>query len=440
MDYNLPTPKRYQMNMKKQLFGTLSLSLLFVLAGCNDYDMPVVPYETPEEDSLGWAEAPTVDPAWQLTPVTNVGQNDDNVFLYRDDLYNALFTCNLGWNGGDVVSSTSLADGNTLWLVRDSYFGTVNADSRARKQGGSTVRSSLLLQTSPTRLVNLGGYIQTTDPEADGYYQGLTIGEAASTKSYLVPALAAQDSEGVKVLFGCYKSSNSRREASYLNTYAYTTEGTLTTLAQQPERLTNMIGYDDCLWKDDDGHNYILCNYLLSGISGVLVARTATHDLNSTWEYWVRTTTGTLEWTTTAPTVSSGTTANEVALRSSMLANNGACQHPQLFKQGDWYYLVGQAYQNGQEVLIWRSQTPHGPFSDVRTLCVVPSQVEKKGSRSYNALTRVILHTHLSREGEIVFSTAQTAPNTADNYTYPGSADFVRPWFYRVYNWQSLWD
>ena len=426
--------------MKKHIYVLLALPLLMLCAGCNDYDMPVVPYETIEEDSLGWATEPVLDASWQLTPVTNIGQNDDDIFLYKDGIYNALFTRTLGWTGGDVVFSTSLSDGNTLWLVRDSYFGTVDAETRARTEGSSTVRSSLLLQTSATELVNLGGYVQTTDPDADDYYQGISVGEAATTKSYLVPALATEGADGLQVLFGCYKSTNSRREASYLNTYSYGTDGTLHTVAEQPAMLSNMIGYDDCLWRDEDGHNYILCNYLLSGISGVLVARTSTYDLSSPWEYCVRSTQGTLEWTATAPTVSSGTTANEVALRSSMLANNGACQHPQLFRQGDWYYVVGQSYQNGQDVLIWRSQTPYGPYTDVRTLCVVPSRVDKQGSRSYNALTRVVLHMHLSREGEIVFSTAQTAAYTADNYTYPGSADFVRPWFYRVYNWQSLWD
>lgn len=426
--------------MNKKIISFTCTFLLVILAGCNDYDMPVVPYETTEEEPLDWAGEPVLDASWQLVPVTNIGQNNDNVFLYKDGIYDALFTRTLGWNGGDVVFSTSLSDGRTLWLVRDSYFGSVDAESRARANGNATVRSNLLLQTSQTELVNLGNYVQTENPHAEGYYQGITVGEAVSTKSYLVPALAMEDNEGLKVLFGCYKSSNSRREASYVNTYAYSPDGTLRTLAERPAMISNMIGYDDCLWRDDDGHNYMLCSYLLSGISGVLVARTATHDITSEWEYYVRTTQGTLEWTATAPTVSSGTTANEVALRSSMLANNGACQHPQLFKQDDWYYVVGQAYQNGQEVLIWRSKTPCGPFADMRTLCVVPSRVDKQGSRSYNALTRVILHPHLSREGEIVFSTAQTAPNSADNYTYPGSADFVRPWFYRVYNWQSLWD
>ena len=426
--------------MKKNLFFIISLaSVMCFMMGCNDYDSAAIGYEEVEDEPLNWAEEPTLEAAWQLTPVTNIGQNDDDIFLYSDGIYNALFTRTLGWNGGDIVFSTKMADGRTLWLARDSYYGVVDSESRARLTG-NTVRSTLLLQTSDTDLQSLCSYVQTADPTAEDYYQGVTIAEAETTKSYLVPALAQETSAGVQVLFGCYKSSNSRRESSYLNTYDIAANGTMTTVNEQHAYISNMIGYDDCLWRDEDGHNYLLCSYLLNGISGVLVARTATYDLNSQWEYYVRTTQGELEWTTTAPTVASGTTANDVALRSSMLTNNGGCQHPQLFKQGEWYYLFGQSYQNGQDVLIWRSKTPYGPFSDVRTLCVVPSTVNKKGPRDYNALTRVILHNHLSRQGELVFSTAQTAPYTNDNYTYPGSADYVRPWFYRVYNWQSLWD
>jgi len=428
----------------------IALMALYIVAflclfSCNDYDSAAIGYDELEEDSVVTYKEPVLDASWQLAPIMNIGQNSDNIFLYRDELYNALFSRTLGWNGGDVVSSASLSGGRILWLARDSYFGVVDAATRARLSA-NTVRCSLLLQSgnigSPNSadLMELNPFVQTTDPAAEGYYQGVNLVEAASTKNYLVPALASEKDGKIQVLYGCYRSSNSRRESTYLATYSIGADGTLVEESLQPEMLTNMIGYDNCLLRDDDGHNYIYCTFLLSGINGVLVARTSNYDLSSPWEYCVRSIDGDLVWTDKAPTTASGITADEVAMRSSMLTNNGACQHPQVIRRGGYYYLIGQSYQNKQDVLIWRSSTPYGPFTDVKTLCVIPSRLEKKGPQTYNTLTRVTLHNALSREGELVLSTTQTAPATADNFTYPGSADYVRPYFYRVYNWEALWE
>ena len=234
---------------------------LFLLS-CNDYDSAAIGYDDVEDDSTYViVEEPAVDAAWQLSPVMNVGQHSDNVFLYRDGLYDALFSRTLGWNGGDVVSSAPLAGGQLLWLARDSYFGVVDADTRARLSG-ATVRSSMLLQqsgslSSPAAadLKELNAFIQTSDPSADDYYQAVPLASPESTKSYLVPALASQLADGkVQVLYGCYKSSNSRRESTYLGTYAIGADGTLTEESLQPDMLTNMIGYDSSLLRDDDGH------------------------------------------------------------------------------------------------------------------------------------------------------------------------------------------
>ena len=434
------------MRNKTFYFSFFIIYFSLFLLSCNDYDSAAIGYDDVVEDSSAVAIIePTLDAAWRLTPVMNVGQNSDNIFLYRDELYNALFSRTLGWNGGDVLSSVSLSDGRLLWLIRDSYYGVVDGTTRARLSS-VTVRNSLLLQTgslsSPAAdgLKELNTFVQTSDPAADDYYAAVNLVEAATNKSYLVPSLAITTDAGLQVLFGCFKTSNSRREGTWLATYTLAADGTFTEVSLQPDMLTNMIGYDNSLLSDDDGHNYLYCNYLLSGISGVLVARTTTRDLSSTWEYCIRSTDGELVWTTTAPTTSSGITANEIAMRSSMLANNGACQHPQVLRRGGYYYLIGQSYQNKQDVLIWRSTTPYGPFTDVKTLCVIPSRLEKQGPQTYNALTRVTLHTALSREGELVLSTTQTAPATADNFTYPGSADYFPPYFYRVYNWEALWE
>ena len=51
----------------------------------------------------------------------------------------------------------------------------------------------------------------------------------------------------------------------------------------------------------------------------------------------------------------------------------------------------------------------------------------------------VNLHPALSREGELVFSTNSDADSFWDNFNEEGSADFYRPFFYRVFGWETLY-
>ena len=52
----------------------------------------------------------------------------------------------------------------------------------------------------------------------------------------------------------------------------------------------------------------------------------------------------------------------------------------------------------------------------------------------------VNIHPALSRTGELVISTNTDCSNYWDNFNAPGSADFYRPNFYRVFNRESLYD
>ena len=51
----------------------------------------------------------------------------------------------------------------------------------------------------------------------------------------------------------------------------------------------------------------------------------------------------------------------------------------------------------------------------------------------------VNIHPALSRTGELVFSTNTDCSSFWDNFNAPGSADFYRPYFYRVFNWESVY-
>ena len=66
--------------------------------------------------------------------------------------------------------------------------------------------------------------------------------------------------------------------------------------------------------------------------------------------------------------------------------------------------------------------------------------LDKLGDQTYQNLYMINLHPHLSRNGELVFSTNTDPKNFWDNFNAVGSADYYRPYFYRVYNWERVYE
>ena len=66
-----------------------------------------------EADTLRWP-IPKPDAGWKLEYMPHNNANH-NVYVYKDKLYDNLFTRTLGWNGGDGVQTTALPDGNVFW-------------------------------------------------------------------------------------------------------------------------------------------------------------------------------------------------------------------------------------------------------------------------------------------------------------------------------------
>lgn len=427
------------------LFATASFT------ACNDYDTAAIGYDdvATDDDPSDDVDPPVIDNAWQLKSVSNNGQFDKKVFVYTDRLYNQMFSRTLGWNGGDVLFSYELPDGNILWGARDSYFGVVDASTRARREDNKVVRTSMLLQTgdkgnpSAANLLDLNTMIQTSDPNAADYYVGAELCPSDKSTRRYFPTLANYYNGKINALFGYYGTTSAQLRYSTAH-FEYTLDGTK--LVEQSRNTSfNSVTetFDQSQYEDEDGYTYMYASALLNGISGVLVARVPNHNLTAEWEYYVLSTDGVWGWTKDMPstkTTYDGPGAG-AALRSNILADNGECQFPQVLKRDGWYYLFGQRQGDGNEVYIWRSKTPSGPFVDQKTLFVVPEAVEKLGNRYYDKLSRVVLHQSISRQGELVFSTTQqTTYNNLDNFTYPGSADFLRPYFYRVFNWQAIYE
>ena len=189
------------------------------------------------------------------------------------------------------------------------------------------------------------------------------------------------------------------------------------------------LGYGDTMWEDEDGHIYL---YTTSNYK-VAVARTATRDLGSQWEYYVADPQGHFSWTTQYPSIQDAENSTIIPLES-------ACSMPWVFKKGDTYYMIGQSMWFGRDVLMFRSKHPYGPFVDQKTLFTLPEFLDKIGEQRYQHVYMVNIHPALSRTGELVISTNTDCSNFWDNFNAPGSADFYRPYFYRVFNWESLYD
>lgn len=433
------------------------------LAACNDYDPVEVAYEeTIDDDEV--IEAPDIDPSWDLELIPNVGDHDTRVFAYKDNKYNKLFTRTLGWNGGDGVQTTVLPDGNTFWTFNDSFYGVVNAD-RARGNC-SFPRNTIMVQTTDAtgmpgetddNLVWLVDYVQTSDPNADRYYQARThirhpqaektdeeiaAGDIDQNFLYWAGDATVVEQGGKQVLQMLWGGVDNRnggmvRINTCLATYSLDGQPGDDTYLKLIDRNDefhsedggNLQGYGDTVWEDEDGHTYLYTaeNYI------PIVARSTTHDLNTTWEYYIRDLSGNFQWQTTYPTA-------EERQRSSIMANNYTNSRPWVFKEGDWYYMVAQAPIFSRTVYIYRSELPYGPFTDQKVLFNVPYTIDKIGNQYYNNMYMVNLHQQLSREGELVFTNNTDPYSFWDNFNSPGSADYYRPWFFRVFNWEKVFE
>ncbi|MDD3036616.1 DUF5005 domain-containing protein [Bacteroides sp.] len=436
---------------RKTLYSALYTAFVAVaLAACNDYDAVQTAYEDKTDDDVT-ITPPTIESSWELQQIPNVGQHNENVFVYKDKKYDKLFTRTLGWNGGSGAQTTLLPDGNVFWTFNDSYYGVVDAGTRAR--GNCNVpHNSVMVQTADAgrkigetddNLKWLADYVQTTNPDGEGYYHAyahITSEENTTDDKYFYQAADATvfDDNGTKKLQMLWKAIDNRegkmtRTGTCLVTYSL--EGQpgadtyLEKMARDENFNTDAVGYGSTMWEDEDGHTYLY----VTDNNRPIVARTTTHDLTSEWEYYIRDLSGNFVWQKTYPT-------SEERIRSSIMENNYVCNMPWVFKKGDKYYMVAQTTSYGRIVYIYCGETPYGPFTGQKILFNVPYTVDKIGNQYYKNLSMINLHPELSRQGELVFSTNTDADASGDNFNFPGSADFYRPYFYRVFNWESLYD
>ena len=420
-----------------------------ILGACDKFEAIPLEYKSTPLEEAQEEVLNTIDPAWELELMETNGY----VMAFKDKKYDKLFTRTLGWNGGDGVLTTLLSDGHAFWSFNDSFYGVVEGETRARKDC-SFPRNSIMVQTpgdEEENLVWLADFVQTTTPEAPRYYQARThirhpkaslsddkIQEGEIDQDWLYWAGdATVCNNKLQVLWNGVDNTNPdalmRHEGICLATYSL--EGTpgddnymKLISADHHFNDVDIYGYGSTLWEDEDGHIYLYGSY---NNYDMIVARTARHDLTSPWEYYVGDEQGNFSWQNTYPT-------EEEVKRSRIQETD--CSMPWVFKKGDTYYMLAQAKWFGREMYIFRSDKPYGPFVDCKRLFGFSDFLDKLGDQTYQNLYMINLHPHLSRNGELVFSTNTDPKNFWDNFNAVGSADYYRPYFYRVYNWERVYE
>lgn len=429
---------------------SLLLPLLCGIVGaCDKFEAVPLEYTSTPQEEAQEAVLNAIDSAWEL----DLMETNGYVMAFKDKKYDKLFTRTLGWNGGDGVLTTQLPDGNTFWSFNDSFYGVVEEETRARK-GCSFPRNTIMVQTPGDKEENfiwLADFVQTTDPDAERYYQARThirhpkaslgedkiqMGEIDQDWLYWAGDATVCNNQ-LQVLWNGVDNTDSehlmRHEGICLATYSL--EGTpgddsymKLISADHHFNDADIYGYGSTLWEDEDGHIYLYGSY---NNYDMIVARTARHDLSSPWEYYVGDEQGNFTWQTTYPT--------EEEVKRSRIQDTD-CSMPWVFKKGETYYMLAQAKWFGREMYIFRSDKPYGPFVDCKRLFGFSDYLDKLGPQEYGNLYMINLHPHLSRNGELVFSTNTDPKDFWDNFNAVGSADYYRPYFYRVYNWEKVYE
>ncbi len=357
---------------------------------------PFVPkdtVQTPEEPTPPPVVPEPEPPTPQPPPVVC---GDSTFEVTRSEEFINLFTrYGGGWTGGDATYSILLPDGKTLWMFGDTFLGTVRPD-RSRP-GGPLSRNTFVVQEGEelTTYVKSDGSAFIT-PEESGWWYWPTDGTVVNDTLQVL--LSAFRSTGQGGIFGF--------EYARIDLALFTLPD-LELISITPRIEEPTIAFGSCVVEDDD---YI---YIYGAESGNLqkfanVARAANGDLRNEWEYY--------DGTNWVPDIES----------SAHLMNDVSEQFA-VFKDNGHYYLVTHNFLFGDEIYIWDSPTPVGPWGNQRTIYCTP---ETEGERwTYNSF----VHPQFTENDEILISYNINSFNFPDLFD---NADYYRPYFIRVGNWR----
>ena len=386
--------------------------------------------------------------------------------VYLDLTYFNLFASHQkGWNGGDGVYSTTLPDGNTFWSFGDSFFGLIS-EFRNRRRPANLPRNAAMIQTgeqSHRDFIVLNELCSTDPNDREHYYKGKTwlrhpnakaltqkeidAGSTDSDRFYWPGDATVIWREGKPILQVLWGSifGNMNRDETALSEYSL--EGTpgdgeyMKLIRLIPNVVEYCGGYGSGIIEAPDGHTYLYGTTGTGGLGSVpIVARAATHDLTSQWEYWIADADGNFAWQTEIP--------SEAEIMRSDISHGEWVTEPSMMAYGDYYYMVSQDGLNGN-IYIYQAKDPWGPFTNRKCLYNVPDE----HAATYNTF----VHPQLSRTGELVISYNMNAvtlvtyhknskgeivEDNSDgfwrNFNAWESADLYQPHFIRVFGWQEL--
>jgi len=437
----------------------IALAMAAVACGgftaCND-TLEVLPLEYKEDPNFA---PPHINDAWGLEEHSEMA--GDGVYAYKDIRYNKLFTRNLGWNGGDGVLTVELPDGNLLWTFNDSFYGVLSDPEKRARGNCSFPRNSIMVEKAVNgfpggtdeSLLWMADWIQTDNPNAEGYYKARTHIDHPKASDYNGDGIAQDylywSGDGTitngklqMIWMGVHTPGNGDMLNQNAALATYSIEGNPGDANYMKMESVdhnwipeNPYGYGSTLWKDEDGHCYL---YSTTGngqafVNFPIVARTKTHDLSGGIEYYVPNDLGEMVWQEEYP-------SKLQAQNSGIAPDQGAVSMPWVFKKGDWYYMTAQTYPFGHELVIMRSENPYGPFTDKKVLLKFPNPLDELQLGEYNHLYMLNLHPGLARDGELVISTNTDCADFWDNFNKPGSADWYRPFFYRIFKWERAFE
>jgi len=368
-----------------------------------------------------------------------------------------------GWNGGQLAHSLSLSQGNTLWTFGDSFFGLISENRNRKHALNNQPRNAAMIQTgedSNSDFTELNEFVGTSLADLSTYYKGKTWvrhPEATLSQSaidngeidadyYYWPEDATivntPDGTEVQMLLTGYDGNGNYLETALAR---FAVEDKTVTLKNLRQHVCDSpVRYGTSLLEDGD-HVYLYGCVPAASTAGnyyTVVARTTTRSLTSKWEYYVKGSDSKWTWQTDVP--------NAETQRHSNICSNYKTEHPSVFKYGDYYYMCSLDNASGS-IYIMQGSQPWGPFSGRKRLCGMPT--EQKNTE------RIVVHPQLSRMGEIVLSynmvpAATTFITKGDdgmaienliegperNFGRWVSADLCQPHFYRIFNWQAIYN
>ena len=368
-----------------------------------------------------------------------------------------------GWNGGQLAHSLSLPDGTTFWAFGDSFVGLISENRNRKHAMNNQPRNAAMIQTGEAShhdFIDLNEYVGTSLTDLSTYYKGktwlrhpdATLSQAAidngeiDTDFYYWPedATIVNTANGteIQMLLTGYDGDGNYLETALACFGAESKKVSLKNLRRNV--CKSPARYGTSLLEDGD-HVYLYGCVPAGTASGgyyPVVARTTTRSLTSAWEYYVKGSDGTWAWQTDAP-------EGDLQKRSN-ITSSYKTEHPSVFKYGDYYYMCSLDNVSGS-IYIMQATNPWGPFSGRKRLCGMPS--EQKNTE------RVVVHPQLSRMGEIVLSYNMVPIATTfitkgeDNMAIENliegpernfdrwvSADLCQPHFYRIFNWQAIYN